>query len=345
MCNAFAGAGHEVTLYARPGVISTDDVYSYYGVTPRFDIVYRKRRGPGRAGKATYGLSVARALRHTMPADLLFARDPYSLFAAASLGLPMVFEAHMMPSGRIMQKMQHWLFTRPHFRRLVVITQALAETYQSRFPSLSPGKIKVVPSGAEVPISPPPPPNDSDGRLKVGYAGHLYPGKGMEIVAPLARRLPDIDFHVAGGTAEDLERWRREMQDTGNLHFHGHLSPVQAGEFRSTMDVMLVPTQARMGIAGGAALSSAWTSPLKLFEAMASARPIIASDLPSFRDVLEDKTHALLVQPDDLNQWADALHLLEQDPVKRQAMGAAGFELVSRNYSWEQRARRVLEGL
>ena len=251
----------------------------------------------------------------------------------------------MMPSGRIMQKMQHWLFTRPNFQRLVVITQALADAYQSRFPSLSPGKIKVVPSGAELPTSSPPATNISSDRLKVGYAGHLYPGKGMEIVAPLARRLPGIDIHVAGGTEEDLENWRSEMQGTENLHFHGHLSPVQAEEFRSAMDVMLVPTQARMGIAGGAALSSAWTSPLKLFEAMAAARPIIASDLPSFRDVLEDKTHALLVQSDDLDQWVDALQMLEQYPSIRQTMGAAGFELVSRCYSWERRALRVLEGL
>lgn len=345
MCNAFAGLGHEVTLYARPGVVPADDIYAHYGVAQRFDIVYRKRHGPGRAGKTTYGLSVARALRHTRPVDLLFARDPFSLAAASSMGLPMVFEAHVMPSGRIMRKIQHWLFTRRHFLRLVVITQALADEYQSRFPSLSREKILVVPSGAQVPSIPPQSPNNSNGRLNVGYAGHLYPGKGMEIVAPLARRLPNMDFHVAGGTADDLERWRREMQGTENLHFHGHLPPVQAEELRCSMDVMLVPTQARMSIAGGTTHSSDWTSPLKLFEAMAAARPIVASNLPSFRDVLEDKTHALLVPPDDLDQWVDALQELEQDPSMRQTMGIAGFELVSRRYSWERRAQRVLEGL
>lgn len=345
MCNAFAGLGHEVTLYARPGTVPVDDVYAYYGVEQSFDIVYRKRRGPGRAGKATYGVSVARALRQAGPVDLLYARDPFSLAAAVSAGLPMVFEAHVMPSGWIMKQMQHWLFTRPRFLRLVVITQALADGFRSRVPALSQEKILVVPSGAEVPSSPPPEQDVSNGQLKVGYAGHLYPGKGMEVVAPLAQRLPGMDFHVAGGTEGDLDRWRRDTRGTKNLHFHGHLTPARVEDFRRSMNVMLVPTQAQMSIAGGTTHSSAWTSPLKLFEAMAAARPIVASNLPSFRDVLEDKTHALLVSPDNLDQWVAALQMLEQDPSVRHTMGLAGFELVSRRYSWEQRAQRVLEGL
>jgi len=345
MCNAFAGLGHVVTLYARPGNVPVDDVYAHYGVEQSFDIVYHKRRGPGRAGKATYGLSVAHALRRAGPADLLYARDPFSLAAAVSADLPMVFEAHVMPSGRIMKQIQHWLFTRPRFQRLIVITRALADGYRSRIPSLPDEKIQVVPSGAEVPSSPPAVQDVIDGRLHVGYAGHLYPGKGMEIVAPLAQRLPGMDFHVAGGTADDLERWRRETRGTENLHFHGHLTPTRVEEFRRSMNVMLVPTQAQMCIAGGTTHSSAWTSPLKLFEAMASARPIIASDLPSFREVLEDKTHALLVTPDNLDEWADALHRLQQDAALRCTLGMAGFELVGHHYSWEQRARRVLEGL
>ena len=345
MCDAFAGLGHEVTLYARPGPLPVEDVYKHYSVLQRFDIIYQKRHGPGRVGKTTYGLSVARALQHARSADLLYARDTYSLASASHNGWPMVFEAHVMPSGRIMRNIQRWLFTRPHFMRLIVVTKALAEEYQSQFKVLSRGKILVVPSAAEVPSLPPQSSNVSNGRLKVGYAGHLYPGKGMEVIAPLAIRLPGMDFHVAGGVVDDVERWRREAKGTENLYFHGYLPPGQAQEFRQSMDILLVPTQAQMGMAGGGTHSSAWTSPLKLFEAMAAAKPIIASNLQSFRDVAEHKVHALLVPPDDLDQWAAALKHLEQTPSMRHAMGGAGFKLVSRCYSYKQRARRVLEGL
>ena len=58
----------------------------------------------------------------------------------------------------------------------------------------------------------------------------------------------------------------------------------------SEADVLALPNPS-------SAISREFTSPLKLFEYMASGRPIVASDLPSLREVLADGRNALLVEP------------------------------------------------
>ena len=57
-----------------------------------------------------------------------------------------------------------------------------------------------------------------------------------------------------------------------------------------------------------------WMSPLKIFEAMANGRPILASDLPAVREVLRDGHNALLAPPDDLDAWVDRIRVLQSDP-------------------------------
>ena len=82
------------------------------------------------------------------------------------------------------------------------------------------------------------------------------------------------------------------------------------------------------------------TSPLKIFEAMAAGRPIVASDLPSSREVLRDGENALLVPPGDASALAATLRRVLSDPrLARRLAGAAWDE--APQYSWDARARAL----
>ena len=92
------------------------------------------------------------------------------------------------------------------------------------------------------------------------------------------------------------------------------------------------------------AFGTSFTSPLKLFEYMAAARPIVASDLPALREVLRDGENALLVPPEDPVALAVAIRRLQEDPALAERLAGQAARDV-RAYTWEERGRRIVEFL
>jgi len=88
-----------------------------------------------------------------------------------------------------------------------------------------------------------------------------------------------------------------------------------------------------------------YTSPLKLFEYMAAAGAIVASDLPGWSDVLQNGETALLVPPDNVEAWSAAICALRRDSELRRKLGDNAREQVMANYTWAVRAKRILAHL
>ena len=98
--------------------------------------------------------------------------------------------------------------------------------------------------------------------------------------------------------------------------------------------MIVLPNSARSEI------SARYTSPLKLFEAMASGRPIVASDLPSLREVLRDDVNAVLVAPDDPGALAAGLsRVFSDEPLRRRLAGQARREVEP--FDWSARGVAV----
>jgi glycosyltransferase involved in cell wall biosynthesis len=198
---------------------------------------------------------------------------------------------------------------------------------------------RVIPDGTRYPASAPPiEPRSPEDPLRVSYIGQLYPWKGIDTLLAAMQKLPDAQLVVVGGLPPepDLERARRlaeKLGVAGRTVFRGYLSPPEARQEQSRADVLVIPLH-------DSATARYFTSPLKLFEAMAAARPIIASDLPSVREVLTDGVNALLVPPGDPEALAAAITRLRDDEELRQSLGRrAGQDAVA--YAWAERARSI----
>ena len=88
------------------------------------------------------------------------------------------------------------------------------------------------------------------------------------------------------------------------------------------------------------AISREFNSPLKLFEYMASGRPIVASDLPSFREVLTDGRNAVLVEPGNPQALTAGIRRIKEDAALGERLARQALEDV-RDYTWARRAERL----
>ena len=349
MCQAFAGAGRAVHLFATPGADAADP-FRFYGVAPEFRLEFARPAALPIAGGPTYAWRVRKRVLDLGIPNLFYGRHTYSLAAVSGLGVPLILEAHQLPLGGLVARTQKWLFRRPDFRRLVVISEALRQDYLAFDRHLSADRVVVAHDGADPPANDPggttadvgPPWPGRSGALQVGYVGSLYRGRGLELIAELARRLPHVDFHIIGGRDHEITFWR-EQCGAANFFVHGFVQHGCLGTYYRKLDVVLAPYQRQANQAEGGA-TWRWMSPLKVFEYMAHAKPIVASDIPVLREVLHDGLTAVLVGPERTDEWEGAIVRLH-DPEARRTLGTQAYIAFEQCYTWAQRARNVLSGL
>jgi glycosyltransferase involved in cell wall biosynthesis len=353
VCQAFAENGHDVVLLApdlsEPQGSGTGDPFAFYSVKPIFEIVTLPAR-TGRVGTHLYELRAAREAARRAP-DLIYSRSAFAALLTDSR-IPTIFECHA-PINRswLTSQLLGALIRRPNLVRFVVITQSLKAHFLAAYPGLA-AKILVAPDAADAPPATcaPAPLESRPGSLAVGYVGHLYPGKGLEVVVPLAARCPWATFHIVGGTESDLALWRQRSTGIDNVVFHGHQPPAVAASYLATFDVVLLPNQRTVRAFGAKSDASGldigqWTSPLKMFEYMAHGKAIIASDLPVLKEILTHERNALLAPPEDLDAWAACLKRLNDDPALRARLGAAAKQEFLAAHTWLERSARTIAGL
>lgn len=344
MCSAFAGNGHEVALICPPTRVSDGNVAGYYGLSHGFRI-WRCPR-PAVSGGPHIFAWLSAGLARLSGAELLYSRDIFAAAAGLQLGLDVIFEAHSpFPVGSRGARLFRGFANYSNFKRLVVISGALAADLKETFPWLE-GRVMVAHDGADPADIQRAHPRAAGSAFSVAYAGHLYPGKGMEIIAPLAGLCRWADFHVYGGTSDDVFAWSNKLRHLSNLTFYGHVPHGALPELLAVHDAVLAPYQQRVSISdGGKTNVSRWMSPLKLFEYMALGLPIVCSDLPVLREILRNDDTALMCPPDDPAAWEMALIRLRDNPALAKVIGARACGEFLAHYTWLQRAKNVLEGV
>lgn len=276
---------------------------------------------------------------------LLLTREPLLALSGVRSKAQIVLELHGLPRpGSRTDAALSRLVEGNHLRRIVTISQALADDLLEQYGPTHPGcDILVAHDGADAGPRPGPKTTESK-RLKVGYFGHLYRGRGVDTISALAALLPNMLFEVYGGNPTDVQRWRATCLQQSNINFHGHINHAEVAEKMATCDVLIAPYAKQVNHAG-VGDTGRWMSPLKLFEYMAAERPIVTSDLPVLREVVRDGETALLCPSGDTEAFATALRRLAADPELRARIGSAGRDLLEAEYTWEKRARRMLGGI
>jgi len=181
-------------------------------------------------------------------------------------------------------------------------------------------------------------------RLTAGYTGHLYPGRGLDLMWELARRHPEVQFLWAGGEPGATERWKKKAAELGvtNLILLGFVPNERLPMVQAACEILLMPYERTIAVSGGGD-TSAFASPMKAFDYLASRRAIMASEVAVFREILSPD-NALLLPPEDTDSWDRGLQVLLHEPEKRRNLAERAARDASR-FDWRERAQRALHGL
>lgn len=365
MCEAFADAGADVTLW-HPRRVNTPDLagrdpFEFYGVAHNFALralpcidlfpLAARLGNPGLllrvaffAQSLTYLLALLLSLRGAR-ADVFYTREALTALALtlAGRGRRTFYEAHRFPGAATGRRVQRWTLRRT--AGVITLTQRLAGDYAAL--GVPAGRIHVAPDAvrwarfADLP-------DKAEARRALGlperafiagYVGRFHTmdmPKGLDTLAEAAALTDDVHVCLVGGPAEtvDAVRARGVLRDA-RLIYLGVVPPGEVPRCLAALDVCVMPSPEMPFFAY-------YASPLKLFEYMASGRPIVASDLPSTREIVTHGEHALLVPPGDPEALAAALCRLRDDPALGARLGAQARTLAQARYTWGARAAGIL---
>ena len=177
------------------------------------------------------------------------------------------------------------------------------------------------------------------GRCVIGFVGTLKPWHGMDTLLEAFRllhaRLPDTHLLVVGdGPGRSaLEEGARGADLAGAVTLAGAVAHGEVPDYVAAMDVTVAP---------GADEPGFYFSPIKVFEYMAMAKPVVAGAGHDLARVLPDDA-AVLVEPGRPDTLADSLERLVRDPAECRRLGEAARAWVLRERTWAGNARRVAE--
>lgn len=358
MCRAFRAIGHTVTLFIpRHADCATDEAAhararELFGDPLGFDIVFVPR-------KKIFGrMEVLGSVRSTLaalknhPQDLIYSRNPWSVAFLPRTGVPFIWEAHeenVHMRSKLLGALLQWLIVRtskkPQMLKVVAISDALSKVWEGF--GVPHDKLLTAHDGVDLKLfGKVMDKNESRKQLGITndkrvivYTGTLKSDRGIELILESARRIPDAEFYIVGGSQTEIDFWKSEIarNNLHNAHLTGRIPHQEVPRWLAAADVLLMMWTWRVP-------TIRVCSPMKLFEYMAAQRLIVGPAFPTVLEVLEDRKDAILFEPDNPDEMEKAL----REGLSRShetELPAHAYNKVSRDYTWEARCRHILDSL
>lgn len=326
---ALSNAGTQVQLLSNKGTGMT-----WPGFTEKIDHFTIKL--PGIKGGLYWMLWLFARQLSKYQHDAIYSR--FVLLPLIVASSPYVIELHddAWNKGFLFNRAIRKASRQKHCLGFTAITQAIKDDLMKAFPAMN-KKVLVIEDAAGMPNPEYQPVFHNRSSLNIAYVGSFHTGKGLDMVLQLAARLPEHKFVIIGGTASEVAHYN-EIK-TKNVQFEGFVDHDQVWKHMQNIDICLLPNQPDVRT-GKKSNIGKYTSPLKMFEYMSYAKPMIASDLPVLKEVLDDQI-AIFAAYDKAESWMEAVEaLISVD--KREQIGVKAYQRFRENYTWEKRAERIL---
>ena len=345
--------GHAVTIFApwRKNVVGRD-FWDYYGIPRAVKLTYAGSFDPiaspflpGVIGLKFMNFILRRELGRKLNIssfDLAYTRSPALLPAMVASGVPVILELHQLPRfgrGKFVSRCNRLAL-------IVPLTRAMAEVLESwgveksrifvsgdavdlkRFQSQPSSKEARAQFGVNT------------GRVIVGYVGRLKTlgmEKGVSDLLKAVKADRRFFAFIVGGPENDRQFYSSQAAGLG----------LGAEDFKLTGEIPSATVPAALAACDILAMPfpdlphyRRFMSPLKMFEYMASGKPIVTSDLPTVRDVLSEET-AFFCEPGNYESLLKCLKQIESHPEEAHKRAARALEVV-KDHTWEARMAGIL---
>lgn len=354
MCGQFARQGLNTVLLVPDGQGMTlsqfgdaTDLFTFYSVAAPFEF----KRFPNAFSllsrfASPYSLALVLYAR-SRGVSLITTRALEVAVWAGRLGMPVILESHNFSKFEKHRMIGDWVSITQQADKpvsMVVTTKAGKQSYVGI--GVPEERIRVLPNGVNIERFSR---DDAQAALRlelglpvdsplIAFSGSLHEGRGGEEMLDCAALLPEVQVLIVGGTPEDVARYRQIAQQRGiaNVRLVGHVAQSVLPRYLLAADILLMPYTTRFS-----AHSFEYTSPMKMFEYLATGRPMVATDFPILHEVLEHGRNALFVPPDSGEALAQGVRQLLDDPALARQIGAAA-KADAQRYSWEARAAAVI---
>ena len=352
-CESFGKNGASVTLVLpNRKTFSNIDLFTTYHIQPVFQVhrLFTIDLLPWLTGRvfflfqiSTFYLSVfIFMLFQSRKNVVVYTRDPL-LILLSFFGYHVAYECHHIFTEH---RLFFWLSKKAVL--ITCISGSIKQKFLKR--GLEESRILVTPSGVDLGIFSIPETQESS-RIKLAlptdirivlYSGNfttMGADKGLMDICTAIKDIENILFVAVGGSETDLRRYQEVVEKNRMSHkirLIGYQRQSVLAQYQRAADVLLMPFPDTPHYRSN-------MSPVKMFEYMASGRPIIASDLPTIREVLNSE-NSVLVPPGDVAMLKTAISELLRAPERADRLARQALRDVQQ-YSWDNRARRIMSAL
>jgi len=355
VAQALMDVGHDVKMFAPAEVdsASKETLLAHYGLRLAPPLEWIPSRKLFRRLDFIYA---AQRAAESFGADLIYTWLPQSAVFTLTRNLPVVLEMHADVAGGMGA---WWLrqFVKMNGRKLLTTTNLALKKVLERSIQLPIAHHLVAPNGVELEKYenlPTPPEARRMLNLKenftVGFTGHIYPGRGAELLFELAKSLPVVNFLWVGGTPERVEFWRGKLSQAKmtNVAMTGFVQHEKIPLYQAAADILLMPYSQSISASSGQDIAEV-INPMKMFEYMAAGRAILSANLDSIREILNEK-NSVLCEPVNsgmgdeelgIRNWKMAIESLLADEPRRLALGRQARKDAQR-FTWTEREKNIL---
>ena len=216
----------------------------------------------------------------------------------------------------------------------IVVNSEFMRTNVVSWYRLNRDKVEVIPNGVNLKMFTEN--NDRvllEGDPSILYVGHLSRLKGVDIliraVAKLSIDMPNMKLHLVGnGNAPCFAALSKKERIEKYVIFHNWAEPSKIPSYYKSADICVFPSRHEgFGIV--------------ILEAMASGIPVIASDIPSFREIVSDGIDGRLFKSQDVDSLSKEVVALYRDPIIRKELTHNALNKVTK-YGWEKIAEKYI---